>query len=43
MAADAGFATETVMRIVELPFDLLIVPETATVKESSPSYSDLAE
>jgi len=27
-----GFPTETMTRMVELPLDLLLVPETATVK-----------
>jgi hypothetical protein len=43
MAADAGFPNGNDDAMVELPLDLLFVPETATVKESSPSYSDLAE
>ena len=43
LGAAAGFPTKTLTRMVELPLDLLIVPDTMTIKESSPSYSGLAE
>jgi hypothetical protein len=43
LGAAAGFPTKTLTRTVELPLDRLIAPDTVTVKESSPSYSGLAE
>jgi hypothetical protein len=43
LGSAAALPTKTLTRMVELPRDLLIVPDTTTEKESSPSYPDLAE